>query len=80
MNKKGQCHSLTLVPCHIESTFSNFFFLETAWPIEAKFYVEPPWDESMKVCTTGPSHMTKLAIMFIYSKNLKQSSPKPKGR
>ena len=22
---------------------SNIFFSETAWPIEAKFYVEPPW-------------------------------------
>ena len=35
-------HSLTLVQGHSDSTFSNFFFLETVWPIEAKLYVEPP--------------------------------------
>ena len=49
MNIKSQCHSLTLVQGHSDSTFSNFFFLETAWPIEAKFYVAPPWDGGMKV-------------------------------
>ena len=26
-----------------------FFFLETAWPIEARVYVEPSWDGGMKV-------------------------------
>ena len=81
MNIKGQGHSLTFKQCHSDSTFSNFFFLETSWPIEAKFYVEPPWDGRMKVCTTGPSHMTKMAVMPIYGKNLKKSSsPEPKGR
>ena len=30
-----------------DSTFSNFFFLETAWLIEAKFYVEPLWNKSL---------------------------------
>ena len=55
----------------LSSTFSNFFFLETAQPIEAKFYVEPPWDTGMKVCSTGPSHMTKMAAMPIYGKSLK---------
>ena len=48
MNIKGQGHSLTLFQGHSDSTFS-FFFLETALPIEAKFYVEPPWDRGMKV-------------------------------
>ena len=32
-----------------DSTFSNFVFLETAWSVEAKFYVEPPWDEGMNL-------------------------------
>ena len=32
------------------STFSNIFSSETAWPIKAKFYVEPPWVGEMKVC------------------------------
>ena len=30
MNFNGQGHSLTLVQDHIDSTFSNFVFLETA--------------------------------------------------
>ena len=49
MNIKGQGHSLTLVQDHLDSTFSNVFFLETAWLIEAKFYMEPPWDGRTKV-------------------------------
>ena len=44
MNINGQGHSLTLVQGHSYSTYSNFFSLETARLIEAKFHVEPPWD------------------------------------
>ena len=62
---------MTLVQGHSDSTFSNFFFLETAWPIETKFYVEPPWDWGTKVGSNGLGHMTKLAAMFIDGKNLK---------
>ena len=54
------------------STFSNIFS-ETAWPIKAKFYVEPPWEGGTKVCINGPGHMTKMAAMPIYGKNLKKS-------
>ena len=61
MNIKGQGHSLTLVQGHSDSTFSNFFFLETAWPIEAKFYVEPPLDGGTKVWSNGLGYMTKMA-------------------
>ena len=39
-------HALTLVQGHSDSTLSNF--LETAWPIEAKFHMEPPWDGERK--------------------------------
>ena len=52
----------------------KLFSLETARPIEAKFHVEPPWDGGMKVCSNGPGHMTKMATMLIYGKNLKNSS------
>ena len=55
-------------------TFSNVFFSETAWPIKAKFYVEPPWEGGTKVCINGPGHMTKMAATSIYGKNLKKSS------
>ena len=41
-----------------------------ARPIEAKFQVEPPWDRRTKVCSNGPGHMTKMAAMPIYGKNI----------
>ena len=62
-------------------TFSNIFSSETAWPSKAKFYVEPPWEGGTKVCINGPGHMTKMAAMPIYGKNIrKSSSPEPAGR
>ena len=54
------------------STFSNIFSSEITWLIEVKFRVEPPWDGGMKVCSNGPGHMTKMAAMPIYGKNLKK--------
>ena len=59
-------------------TFSIIFSSETAWPIKAKFYVEPPWEGGTKVYINGPGHMTKMAAMPIYGKNFKKSSsPEP---
>ena len=44
---------------------------ETAWPIKAKFDVEPPWEGGTKeVYINVPGHMTKMAAMPIYGKNL----------
>ena len=48
---------------------SNIFFSETAWPIKAKFYVEPPWEGGTKVYINGPGHMTNMAATPIYGKN-----------
>ena len=60
---------------------SNIFFSETAWPIEAKFYVEPPWVGGTIFCSRHLGHMTKMAATPIYGKNLqKSSSPEPAGR
>ena len=42
--------------------------------IEAKFYVDPPWDRGTKVYSNGLWHMTNMAAMPIYGKNLKKSS------
>ena len=50
------------------STISNVFSSEAAWPIQAKFYVEPPWEGGTKVCINGPGHMTKMAATPIYGK------------
>ena len=52
------------------STFSNIFISETTGLIEVKFHMEPPWDGGTKLCPNGPVHMTKVAAMPIYSKNL----------
>ena len=48
----------------------NIFSSETAWSIKAKLYVEPPWEGGTKVYINGPGHMTKMAAMSIYGKNL----------
>ena len=53
---------------------------ETTGPIEAKFHMELLWDGGMKFYSNGPGHMTNMAAMPIYGKNLKKSSPlEPKG-
>ena len=67
--------------CRLCPPFSNVFSSKTAWPIKAKFYVEPPWEGGTKVCINCPGHMTKMAAMPIYGKNLKKSSsPEPAGQ
>ena len=53
MNIKGQGHSFTLVQGHSDSTFSNFFPLETARPIKAKFLMEAPCISGKKVSING---------------------------
>ena len=59
---------------HSDSTFCNYFSLETARPIEAKFHVKPPLNGGTKGCSNCPGHMTSMAAMPIYGKNLKNSS------
>ena len=63
---------IDLGPRSLRFNIFIFFFLETAGPIEAKFYVEPPWDGGTKVWSNGLYYMTKLAAMPIYGKNLKK--------
>ena len=61
------------------STISNIFSSETARPVKAKFYVEPAWEEGTKVYINGPGHMTKMAAMPIYGKNLKKIFSRPRS-
>ena len=56
--------------CRCRQQWLNIFSSETAWPIKAKLYVEPPWEGGTKVCINGQGHMTKMAAMPIYGKNL----------
>ena len=51
--------------------FSKIFSSKTAWQIKAKFYVEHPWEGGTKVYINGQGHMTKMAAMPIYGKDLK---------
>ena len=60
--------SVVVVRCPF--TISNIFSSKTAWPIKAKFYVQPPWQGGEKVYINGPGHMTKMAAMTMYGKNL----------
>ena len=50
------------------STFSNISS-ETALPMKAKFYVDPPWVGGTKVCSRHLGHITKMAAMAINGKN-----------
>ena len=56
--------------CRRRQQCLNIFSSETALPIKAKFYVESPWEGGTKVYINGPGHMTKMAAMPIYGKNL----------
>ena len=61
-------------------TFSNVFSSETAWPIKAKFYVEPPWEGGTKVYINGLGHMTKMTPRPYMETLQKSSSLEPAGR
>ena len=54
---------IDLGPHLLHSIFLNFFSSITTRAIEAKFHVEPPWDEGTKACSSGPGHMTEMAGM-----------------
>ena len=60
------------------STISNDFTSETTGPIATKFHIQPPGLLGKKNCSNGLGHMTNMAAMPIYGKNLKKtSSPEP---
>ena len=44
--------------------------LKATGPVETIFHVEPPGMEETKICSNYPGHMTKMASMPIYGKNL----------
>ena len=50
--------------CVCVYAFSNIISSETTGPIEAKSSCVPPWDGGTKVCSNGPGHLTKMAIMW----------------
>ena len=56
------------------STISNDFSSETAGPIAIKFNIQPPGPLGKKKCSNGLGHMTNMAAMPIYGKNLGSQS------
>ena len=75
VNPRGLSASVPGLYTCIKSLLSIIFFSETAWPIKAKFYVEPPWEVEKKAYINGTGHMTKMPAMLIYGKNFQKSSP-----
>ena len=53
----------------LRSQCSKIFFSETAGPIKAKFYVEPPWVGGTIFCSRYLGNMTKMAATPICGKN-----------
>ena len=54
---------------------------ETTRPIATKFHTQPPGPSGKKICSNGLGHMTNMAAIPIYGKNLKKSStPEPLDR
>ena len=61
---------------YVRSQCSNAFFSETTWPFIIKLHIDHPLEGGTKVCINGQGHMTKIAAIHIYGKNLyKASSP-----
>ena len=61
-------------PVVCPSTISNDFSSETIGPIATKFHIQPSGLLGKKNCSNGLGHMTNMAAMPIYGKNLKKSS------
>ena len=67
---------MVLRPSVRHPQFLKIFFSETAWPIKAKLYVEPPWVGGTKVYSRHMGYMTKMAAtsIYMYGKNPSKSS------
>ena len=73
---------MTLDKSHLSdvSTFSKGFYSETYGSVSFKFHMRPPIKGGKKVYIFGVGHMTKMAVMPIYGKTKKSSSPEPLGK
>ena len=73
---------VTLAKGHISclSTFSKGLSSETTRPISFKFHVQPSNKGGKKVYIFCPGHLTKIATMSIYGKNLKKTFSSPDCR
>ena len=61
--------SVVIVVGVVRPQCSNVFS-KTTWPFKAKFHAESSWEGGTKNYINGLGHMTKMAAMPIYGKNL----------
>ena len=59
----------SVVVRRLQCSISNIFFSETACPIKAKFYVDPPSERGTKICSRHLGHIAKMAATPKYGKN-----------
>ena len=77
MSVKGQGHSLILVKGHSDFKVKTCF-LKNSLAIKTKAHMKAYGRMGMKTYTNELGHMTNMAAMPIYCKNLKKSSsPEP---
>ena len=74
---------MTLALGHLSAFCQHFqmtSILKLLGQFELNFTCNLQADGGKKLYIFGPGHMTKVATMPIYGKNLKKSSPEPLGR
>ena len=54
----------------VPSIYLNIVFSQNIGPIEVKFHVKTPYDKLAKIYAKYFGHITKMAAMPIYGKNL----------
>ena len=81
MSIKGQGHSLTLFKGHSDFNVKTCFSQKQLGNLERKIHMKAWGRKGMKIYTNELGHMTNMAAMPIYGKNLKKSSsPEPLDR
>ena len=74
MSIKGEGHPLTLVKDHSDFKVKTCFSQKQLGDFGTKVHMKAYGRMGMKICIHELGHMTKMAAMPIYGKNLKSSS------
>ena len=72
MSVKGQGHSLNLVKGHSDFKVNTCFFTETVGRFGTKIHMKAEVRMGMIICTNELGHMTNMATMPIYGKNVRK--------
>ena len=70
---------IDLGPRSLRFNIFKLLFLRNSWSDWSQISCGSSMDEGTKACSNGPGHMTKMAAMPIFGKNMKNSSLEPKG-